>query len=140
MDVTEKRNLLWSTLGFSSPVWGESESWKCSLVPLRLKIKNPAYNRKRRAGRSFHPHHKSNELTWRALNEARAARSGTARVRRSFFLNEVTGKENGMTGLRLTDSTCYAQVLSDLHTPLDIPSQGPPLKDILGVSRGVIGP
>gem|GEM_PF-5964171 len=102
-----------------------------------LKIKNPAYNRKRRAGRSFHPHHKSNELTWRALNEARAALSGTARVQRSFFLNEVTGKENGVTGLRLTDSTCYAQVPSDLHTARDISSVT--MKDILGVSCGVIG-
>ena len=104
-----------------------------------LKIKNPAYNRNDGREDLFHPHHKSNELTWRALNEARAALSGTAVCSVVSSLKEVTGKENGMTGLRLTDSTCYAQVLSDLHTALDIPSQGPPLKDILGVSRGVIG-
>jgi hypothetical protein len=52
-------------------------------------------------------------------------------------LNEVTRKENGMTGLRLTDFTCYAQVLSDLHTARDISLVT--MKDILGVSRGVIG-
>jgi len=55
----------------------------------------------------------------------------------TFHVIEI--KENGMTGLRLTDFTCYAQVLSDLHTALDIPSQGPPTKDILGVSCGVVG-
>jgi len=44
-----------------------------------------------------------------------------------------------MTGLRRTDFTCYAQVLPDLHTARDIRSQRPTMKDILGVSRGVIG-
>ena len=52
-------------------------------------------------------------------------------------LTKVTGKENGMTGLRLTEFTCYAQVLSDLHTARDISLVT--MKDILGVSCGVIG-
>ena len=102
-----------------------------------LKMKNPAWQTERRAGRSISsaPLIKRTNLTSIKRSNARPFREPPVCSVVSS-LKEVTGKENGMTGLRLTDFICYAQVLSDLHTALDIRLAA--AEHILGVSRGVI--